>query len=109
MGSLSSVPTSIPRRRSNAPGQKQRFELGWLVGPQHVFAFERRPIKRFAQDQRQQQSEQRQSKQRQQPQRRQRDQPVSLHPFLRHALGTFRRVARRTVRELGSESGRGRR
>jgi len=58
MGSLSSVPTSIPRRRSNAPGQKQRFELGWLVRPQLIFAFEWQPLEQFAEEQWQQRQHQ---------------------------------------------------
>ncbi len=59
MGSLSSVPTSIPtKEKANASGQKQRFELGWLVGPQLVLAFERQRIERFAsREQRQQQKQ----------------------------------------------------
>lgn len=66
MGSLSSVPTSIPtKEKANASGQKQRFELGWLVGPQLVLAFERQRLERFASKDRQ--SEQRHS-QHQQPQ-----------------------------------------
>jgi len=55
MGSLSSVPTSIPtKEKTNAPGQKQRFELWWLVGPQLVFGFERQPVGRLASREQQQ-------------------------------------------------------
>lgn len=66
MGSLSSVPTSIPTKETaNAPGQKQRFELGRLIGPRLIFAFERQPVERFAPEHR----EWRQPQQRKQQQR----------------------------------------